>query len=302
MIRDYLTVVFLAVMMGVSYELFVFPNAFAPAGLNGLATMVQYVFHVNIGYVSLLVNLPLIFLAWRALNPDYARKSLLYVLVFSGVTLALGRMDLSGIAYSGGYSRLLGPVAAGVVSGTVYGWIIRLNGSTGGTDIVAAWMHKLRPEASLVWLIFGLNASVAVLSFFVYGCQFEPVILCLIYCYLTSTIGDHILKGYQTALKFEVVTRQADQLSARLLRELHHGVTVLPARGMYSDTPRNLLICVVNRSQIARFQEILREFSDAFAYVSTVNETVGNFKQVVPKAETEGRTAGETTAVPQSKT
>ena len=90
MIRDYLTVVFLAVMMGVSYELFVFPNAFAPAGLNGLATMVQYVFHVNIGYVSLLVNLPLIFLAWRALNPDYARKSLLYVLVFSGVTLALG--------------------------------------------------------------------------------------------------------------------------------------------------------------------------------------------------------------------
>ena len=302
MIRDYLTVVFLAVMMGVSYELFVFPNAFAPAGLNGLATMVQYVFHVNIGYVSLLMNLPLIFLAWRALNPDYARKSLLYVLVFSGVTLALGRMDLSEIAYSGGYSRLLGPVAAGVVSGTVYGWIIRLNGSTGGTDIVAAWMHKLRPEASLVWLIFGLNASVAVLSFFVYGCQFEPVILCLIYCYLTSTIGDHILKGYQTALKFEVVTRQADQLSARLLRELHHGVTVLPARGMYSDTPWNLLICVVNRSQIARFQEILREFPDAFAYVSTVNETVGNFKQVVSKAETEGRTAGETTAVPQLKT
>ena len=153
-----------------------------------------------------------------------------------------------------------------------------------------------------MWLIFGLNASVAVLSFFVYGCQFEPVILCLIYCYLTSTIGDHILKGYQTALKFEVVTRQADQLSARLLRELHHGVTVLPARGMYSDTPRNLLICVVNRSQIARFQEILREFSDAFAYVSTVNETVGNFKQVALRAETEGRTAGETTAVPQSKT
>ena len=302
MIRDYLTVVFLAVMMGVSYELFVFPNAFAPAGLNGLATMVQYVFHVNIGYVSLLMNLPLIFLAWRALNPDYARKSLLYVLAFSGVTLALGRMDLSEIAYSGGYSRLLGPVAAGVVSGTVYGWIIRLNGSTGGTDIVAAWMHKLRPEASLVWLIFGLNASVAVLSFFVYGCQFEPVILCLIYCYLTSTIGDHILKGYQTALKFEVVTRQADQLSARLLRELHHGVTVLPARGMYSDTPRNLLICVVNRSQIARFQEILREFSDAFAYVSTVNETVGNFKQVASRAETEDGIHREMAAVPQPKT
>ena len=283
-VREYLAVAALAVVMGLSYELFVFPNAFAPAGLNGLATMVQYVFHVNIGYFSLLVNLPLIFLAWRELNPDFAWKNLLYVLVFSAVTLVLGRMDLSGIAYHSGYSGLLGPVAAGVVSGTVYGLVIRLNGSTGGTDIVAAWVHKLRPEASLVWLIFGLNAAVAALSFFVYGCQFEPVILCLIYCYLTSAIGDRILKGYQTALKFEVVTREAEALSARLLRELRHGVTVLPARGMYSDTPRDLLVCVVNRSQIVRFQEILREFPDAFAYVSTVNETMGNFKQV-PRTE-----------------
>ena len=79
-------------------------------------------------------------------------------------------------------------------------------------------------------VIFGLNASVAVLSFFVYGCQFEPVILCLIYCYLSSRISDSILKGGKKALKFEVVTKQADALAARLLQELHHGVTVLPAR------------------------------------------------------------------------
>ena len=62
--------------------------------------------------------------------------------------------------------------------------------------------------------------------------------------------------------------------------ELHHGVTVLPAQGMYSDTPRALLICVVNRHQIVRFQEILRQFPDTFAYVSSVNETLGNFKHI----------------------
>lgn len=50
---------------GVSYELFVFPNAFAPAGINGLATMLQYLLHINIGYLSLLINLPLVLLAWK---------------------------------------------------------------------------------------------------------------------------------------------------------------------------------------------------------------------------------------------
>ncbi|HJB12822.1 MAG TPA: YitT family protein [Candidatus Oscillibacter excrementigallinarum] len=279
-LRSYLTVAALACLMGVSYELFVFPNAFAPAGINGLATMLQYLLHINIGYVSLLINLPLILLAWKKVDRDFARKTLAFVLVFSAVTLVLGQMDLSAIAYDTGSSAILGPVAAGVVSGAVYGWVIRRNGSTGGTDIVAAWVRKKRPEASLVWLIFALNSTVAVLSFFVYGYQFEPVILCLIYCYLSSSISDAILKGGKSALKFEVITRQPEALSHQLMDQLHHGVTVLQAEGMYSETPRCLLICVVNRHQVVRFQEILSQFPDTFAYVSGVNETLGNFKHI----------------------
>ena len=270
----------LALVMAASYALFVFPNAFAPAGINGLATIVQYLFHVSVGYMSLLINIPLILLAWRKLDAEYARRSLLFVLVFSGATLVLGHVDLSGIAYDSGSSDILGPVAAGVISGAVYGLVIRLNGSTGGTDIVAAWVHKLRPEMSLVWLIFLLNASVAVLSFFVYGYQFEPVILCLMYCYLSSQISDNLLKGGKRAMKFEVITRHPEELSAKLLQELRHGVTLVRAEGMFSKTPNYLLICVVNRHQVVRFQNVLRAFPDTFAYVSSVNETLGNFKRI----------------------
>ena len=240
-LRSYAITAGLACLMGVSYELFVFPNAFAPAGINGLATMLQYLLHINIGYLSLLINLPLVLLAWKKVDRDFARKTLVFVLVFSAVTLVLGQMDLSAIAYDSGSSAILGPVAAGVVS---------------------------------------LNAAVAVLSFFVYGCQFEPVILCLIYCYLSSSISDTILKGGKSAMKFEVVTRQPEELSRQLMQQLRHGVTVLQAEGMYSETPRSLLICVVNRHQVVRFQEILARFPDTFACVSSVNETWGNFKHV----------------------
>ena len=280
MLISYAQVVGLACLMGVNYELFVFPNAFAPAGINGLATMLQYLLHINIGYLSLLINLPLILLAWKKVDPDFARKTLAFVLAFSGATLLLGQLDLSGIAYDSGSSAILGPVAAGVINGAVYGLTIRQNGSTGGTDIVAAWVRKKHPEASLVWLIFLLNAAVAVLSFFVYGYQFEPVILCLIYCYLSSSISDAILKGGKAAMKFEVITREPEELSHQLMEQLHHGVTVLQAEGMYSETPRYLLICVVNRHQVVQFQEVLTRFPGTFAYVSGVNETLGNFKHI----------------------
>ena len=71
-----------------------------------------------------------------------------------------------------------------------------------------------------------------------------------------------------------------EELSAKLLQELRHGVTLIPAEGMYSKTPNYLLICVVNRHQVVQFQNVLRSFPDTFAYVSSVNETLGNFKHI----------------------
>ncbi|MBR4150000.1 MAG: YitT family protein, partial [Firmicutes bacterium] len=55
----------LALVMAVNYNLFIFPNAFAPAGINGIATMIQYLFHISIGYLSLLINVPLLIMAWN---------------------------------------------------------------------------------------------------------------------------------------------------------------------------------------------------------------------------------------------
>lgn len=281
-IKSYLVMMGLAVVSGLSFELLIFPNAFAPAGINGLATMVQHLFHVNVGYVSIMINIPLVLLVYFKVDKDFALKSLAYVLAFSASLLLFGQMDLSSFIYytANGNSAILGPLAAGVISGAVYGYAIRENGSTGGTDLIAVIVRKKRPEMSLVWLIFGLNASVAILSYFVYDYQFEPVILCLLFSYLTSKISDGILKGGKRAVKFEVVTDQAEELSARIFRDLQHGVTVLPALGMYSETQKHLLICVVNRHQIVKFQEILSEYPGTFAYVSEVNETMGNFKRI----------------------
>ena len=55
----YLVIAFVALVASVNYELFVFPNQFAPSGINGICTMIQYVTHISVGYLSLLVNIPL---------------------------------------------------------------------------------------------------------------------------------------------------------------------------------------------------------------------------------------------------
>ena len=218
-LRDYAITAGLACLMGVSYELFVFPNAFAPAGINGLATMPQYLPHVNIGYLSLLINLPLVLLAWKKVDRDFARKTLVFVLVFSAVTLVLGQMDLSAIAYDSGSSRHSG--ASGRRShqrrhirlGDPAERLHRRNGHRSRLGAEKApggqpGLADLQPQCR--------GGGVVLLRL---RRQFEPVILCLIYCYLSSSISDTILKGGKSAMKFEVVTRRPEELSRRLMRQ-----------------------------------------------------------------------------------
>lgn len=279
---QYLSIVLFAVAYALVCEIFVFPNDFAPAGVNGLATMVQYLFHFQVGYLSLIINLPMLAVAFFVLNRPYAFRTLVFVLVFSLTLILVEQFDLSGIVYqatdTGG--ALLAAIAGGLFNGALYSLSVRMGGSTGGTDVIAAFINHKYPEYDTVWIIFALNVVVAITSFFVYGMNYQPVILCAVYVFVTSRVSDAILKGAKAAAKFEVITTQPEELSRELLETLKHGCTVLPAKGAYTHSDRAMLVCVVNRRQIVDFERIIRKYDKTFAYISTVNGTIGAFSHV----------------------
>ena len=277
----WILVLVMAPLMAFNYQIFIFENAFAPSGINGIATMIQYKMGISVGYMSLLVNIPLCILAFLFLNRDFALKTTVYTFLFSGILLLMRYqvIDLSVLAYktANGTSTVIAPVAAGAVNGVIYAAVIRAGGSTGGTDIIAELYHKVHPEKSLIWIIFAMNAVVALLSYFVYGFQVEPVVLCLIYCFLTSRIGDTLLKGFKEQVKFEIITDDYDAISREIIDKLHHSATVVPARGMFSGHETELLICVVQKHQVVELEKIIAAYPHTFAYASSVNETFGNF-------------------------
>ena len=280
----FIVVVLMGTLMAVNYQIFILPNAFAPAGLNGIATMIQYKFHFSIGYMSLLINLPLCGAAFLVLNREYAVKTITFSLAFSIMMLVFNYrlIDLQPYIYitENGTSTILGPVTASVINGFIYGTVFHMNGSTGGTDVVAAMIHRRDPRANTLWLIFSINCLVAVSSYFVYGYRIEPVILCILYCFFTSFIGDRIIKGGKQGIRFEIITNHPNEISQEIIQKLKHSVTRMEAIGMFSGTPRTVLICVINRHQIVEMERILSGYPDVFAYMSTVRETIGNFKYI----------------------
>ena len=302
-ILEYLIIVLLAFCMAMVYEVLIFPNSFAPAGINGLATIVQHYFGFSIGYMSIIINIPLLAVVFFVVDKEFALKSLCFVLVFSLFTLitkncsvAMGDLKYCGdnagflsvenlVYKNGAVSTILAPIASGAINGFIYGFTIRHNACTGGTDLIARLVKQKRPELNIMWLTFALNSVVALLSLFAYAengvFNLEPVILCIIYCFTSSMAGDLVLKGYKTALKFEVVTSYPEEISREIITNLKHSATVVKAQGMYTHEDKSLLICVINKHQIVDFEKIITKYPGTFAYISSVNETVGNF--VSPK-------------------
>ena len=276
---QYPLAILLAIASTLTYEIFVYPNSFAPTGINGLATMVQYVFGLSVGYIALLVNVPMLIVAWFVLKRTYALRTFAFVIAFALSGIFFQKVDLSSIAFyaEDGGGAILAAVAGGFCYGVFYSIALRSGGSTGGVDIIAAFINHKRPQYDTVWLIFALNTVVAGISFFVYGMDYQAVILCIIYNLVCSWVSDRLIKGARTAAKFEVITQHPRELADELMACMHHGCTVVPARGMYSNTDRAVLICVVNRRQVVEFERIVQKYEGTFAYISTVNGTVGKF-------------------------
>ena len=289
-IAIYVQIILLAVLHAFNYELFIVENGFAPAGLNGIATMVQYKTGFSIGYMSLLINIPLCTFAFFAVDRRFALRSLVFCVVYSFSFLYLQSLPMQRFQYvTNGYDTIYPVILAGVLGGFVYGTCFRRNASTGGTDIISKYISKKRPELNFFWVTFALNSVVAAISFFVYAepdetgvliFNYKPVCLCVLYCFISSFVGRRILRGTKTACKFTVITSHPEEIVREITETLKHSCTEISAVGGYSHEGKTVLLCVVNKHQMVDFQNILKKYDDTFAFAETVSETYGNFKKI----------------------
>ena len=285
----YGVIALIAIVAALNYEIFVFPNKFAPSGLNGICTMIQHIFGISVGYLSLIINVPLAIAVYVFVNKPLAIRSMVYVVTFSLSLVILDNVDLSFFHYSTetGTSTILGPLVAGIIFGYCYSFLVKCSATSGGTDFIAALIHKKKPEQSTLWIIFTLNVVVALCSYFVYDYRIEPVILCIMYAFMSSSVTDSVARGSREAVRFEIITDYPEEISNDIINKLHHSATLIPGRGMYLNKEVSMLFVVVNNNQVTRLSQICRQYPNTFAIIDPVSEVMGNFKKFDTKGNEE---------------
>ena len=284
---SYATAIAVALVMAVNYQLFVFPNSFAPAGLNGIFTMLQHTLGFKLSSASILLNIPLAIASFFVNSKSRAMRSLTYVVFFSLFLAVLDKVDLSAFVYSTTVSAFLGPAVAGLISGYCGYVMHKMNAGLGGTEFIASFIHKYKPNFNFFTVIFVLNITVAFISYFVYGYQIEPVLLCIIYCYVSSAVRDNMNRKYESAIRCEIVTENPQELCDAIIHQLHHTATRYSAEGIFSGREKTVLICVVNPAQVAELTKLVAKYPGSFVSLSPVSTVLGNFKRLDSRGKPE---------------
>ena len=280
----YVMITFLAAADALTSIILIYPNDFAPVGIQGFTAMIQHLLGISVGYIYIFVNAPMLIIAFFALNRGYSFKNLSYIVSFSVMTVVfqeiISRFDLGFMEYRAETPEQAFIAAAGygILFGVIYPITVWLGGSTGGTDILAALINHFKPAFNTVWVLFSINAGVAVMSYFVYGRYALPVILSILCSLISGFISDYMLKGASSALKFEIVTNQPNELAEEIMNELDHGCTQVPAKGMYSGVESYMLICIISKKQRVEMEKIISKYDASFGFCTPIKSTYGYFK------------------------
>lgn len=264
-----------ALMSALGLHYFVYSAAFAPSGIDGVATMLREITGVNAGIFSLAFNLPLLIVAWFLLRRRYVIYTLLFTLVSSGFLLLFEAVDFP--IYVGAADGLVAAAFSGVILGVRTGIMLRIGASTGGVDIIAGMIGIKRPYLNIERIITVICYGIILLSFFVYR-DVTSILLSFIQMFIFDRFAAVMLHDSRGAVEVTIVTKEPETIRDEIIYTLKHGATLVSSRGMYTDGESSMILSVINLRQIPAFLEIIKRHPGTFAYYGELMGVHGNFR------------------------
>lgn len=265
--RAYALIAAGCVLGGAAYPLFLVPNAIAPGGLTGVATILNYLFGLPVGVTSMVLNLPLFLIGYKAMGRVFAFRSLVATVLFSVFIDLIRLPPLTD-------DVLLSAVYGGVLLGLGLGLILRGGATTGGSDMIARMVNQRFPGVSVGGFLFLVDFLVILAAAFTMSAR--AALYALICIFISARVVDLVLAGFGSAKACFIITSRAGAISARILRELERGATLLSGTGAYSGEGRAVLISVVTQREVVPLKRIVRqEDGKAFVFITDTHETLG---------------------------
>lgn len=262
-LRDYLFITIAMMFYCIGWTIFLLPNDIATGGVPGVSSVLYWGLGIPVQYTYFVVNAILIIFALKTLGLRFCIKTIYGIIVLTTLTSLVQ-------TYMKGFTLLhnqpfMASVIGAVFCGSGIGLGLSANGSTGGTDIVAAIVNKYR-DISLGRVIL-LCDVVIISSSFLALHNWEKVIYGYVVLFITSFCVDQVVNSMRRSVQFFIISDKYEEIGKHINENPHRGCTVLNAQGFFSGRDVKMLFVLAKKSESNKIFHLINEI-DPSAFVS----------------------------------
>ena len=257
-------------LFAAGFQFFLYPNSIIVGGVSGIAMIINYLTGLPVGIMTIVLNIPLFIIAWKHFGGKFIISSLVGMLLSSVLVDVLAVID-----YSPTDDMLLACLIGGAIKGLGLGLIYYAGATTGGTDIIAKFVRLRFPYINFGTIVL-LTDAVIIIAFAMIFDRVEAAMYAVIAMFVVSKVIDLVLYGIDNSSVCYIISENSEQLVKDITDKLHRGVTILSGEGAYSHKDKQVLLCVIKRTQIADIRKIIRNIDEnAFFIVSDAKNVFG---------------------------
>ena len=243
---------------------------FAPGGVSGLALILNYLLGLPVGTVTLLFNIPLVAISYKAVGRT--------LLIKSAKTMVISSLFLDVIfpyipMYTG--SRLMAAICSGVFLGAGMALFYIRGSSSGGIDFLALTIKKKKPHMTMGVITLLIDLVVILLGWPVFG-DIDAVLYGVAATGVSTILIDKILYGTGAGTLAIIITGKGREVAAKIGENVKRGVTTLPASGGYTGMHRDVLLCACSKAEAYLVKSAVQETdAQAFLMFTETSEVFG---------------------------
>ncbi len=266
-LKDLAMIIIGVIITAVGINSFIIPYKILAGGVTGLAILGEYITGVETYIILFVINIPIFLLGAKEINKRFIIFSFIAT---AGLSLSLPLLE--GITINT-QDILLASIFGGIIVGIGNGLIFRAGSSFGGTDIIAV-IFKKKLDLNVGEFLLLSNVLIVVGSLLVNTAELAMyTIVCMA---VSSKIIDIVQYGFNTKKTAMIVSGRPEELAQSIVNEFGRGATLLSGQGAYSLTEKKVINCVVNRFELPRLKNLVREIDpEAFMTITATNEVLG---------------------------
>ncbi|HIV21031.1 MAG TPA: YitT family protein [Candidatus Scatomorpha stercorigallinarum] len=270
-VKEYALIIIGAAIYGVGFQFFFYPNQVLAGGLTGIAMIINMLTDLPVGVMNIIMNIPLFIAAWKRFGLGFVIGS------FTGMAASSVFIDLfSLIGWEATDNVLLGTIFGGVLNGTGLGIIYRAGVTTGGVDIVVKFLRLRYAYLNFGTLMLILDVIILAAYALIFN-SLEAAMYSTIAMFVVSRAIDLVLYGLGTSKVCYIISDESDKLKNAITSQLGRGVTLLKGEGAYTGRAKNVILCVIKKTQITQVRKIVKNVDvHAFLIVTDARDVFGN--------------------------